>query len=182
MEYRRLSSRHHVRADAEPRSIRQRGHDVHRLLRRGELHRRPRGNFITGELPIRTGLTTVGQAGASIGIPDEAATIATALKAHGLCHRPVRQEPSGRSQPNSCRRSTASTSSSATSITSTPWKTRAASRYPQDLLDTVGPRNLVHCCATDHRRSDGAAALGQGRQAENRGRRHALSETDGDLG
>jgi arylsulfatase A-like enzyme len=52
-----------------------------------------RANFITGELPIRTGMTTVGQAGAKIGIPAEACTIATALKAHGLRHRPVRQEP-----------------------------------------------------------------------------------------
>src|SRR5208283_2241672 len=42
-----------------------------------------RANFITGELPIRTGLTTVGQAGAKIGIPDQAPTIATALKALG---------------------------------------------------------------------------------------------------
>src|SRR6201992_3618752 len=42
-----------------------------------------RANFITGELPIRTGLTTVGQAGASIGMPDAAPTIATALKAEG---------------------------------------------------------------------------------------------------
>src|SRR5579862_8789981 len=31
-----------------------------------------RANFITGELPIRTGLTTVGQAGADVGIPDQA--------------------------------------------------------------------------------------------------------------
>ena len=42
-----------------------------------------RANFITGELPIRTGLTTVGQAGSPIGIPDEAPTIATALKSMG---------------------------------------------------------------------------------------------------
>ena len=40
-----------------------------------------RANFITGELPIRTGLTTVGQAGADVGIPAEAVTLATALKA-----------------------------------------------------------------------------------------------------
>src|SRR5262249_6876607 len=39
--------------------------------------------FITGELPIRTGLTTVGQAGADVGIPAEAVTLATALKAQG---------------------------------------------------------------------------------------------------
>ena len=31
-----------------------------------------RANFITGELPIRTGLTTVGQAGSSIGMPAQA--------------------------------------------------------------------------------------------------------------
>ena len=42
-----------------------------------------RANFITGELPIRTGLTTVGQAGADVGIPAEACTLATALKAEG---------------------------------------------------------------------------------------------------
>src|SRR5215831_4771201 len=42
-----------------------------------------RANFITGELPIRTGMTTVGQAGAKTGLPAEACTLATALKAQG---------------------------------------------------------------------------------------------------
>jgi Sulfatase/OmpA family len=42
-----------------------------------------RANFITGQLPIRTGLTTVGQAGADVGIPDQAVTLATVLKALG---------------------------------------------------------------------------------------------------
>src|SRR5437016_9054814 len=42
-----------------------------------------RANFITGELPIRTGMTTDGQAGAKTGIPAEASTIATALKVLG---------------------------------------------------------------------------------------------------
>jgi arylsulfatase A-like enzyme len=42
-----------------------------------------RANFIMGELPIRTGMTTVGQAGAAIGIPAEAVTIATILKSQG---------------------------------------------------------------------------------------------------
>ena len=42
-----------------------------------------RANFITGEIPLRTGLTTVGQAGADVGIPDQAVTLATALKAQG---------------------------------------------------------------------------------------------------
>ena len=42
-----------------------------------------RANFITGQLPIRTGLTTVGQAGADVGIPDQAVTLATVLKSLG---------------------------------------------------------------------------------------------------
>src|SRR6476659_6276914 len=42
-----------------------------------------RANFITGELRIRTGLTTVGQAGAAVGLPAQAATLATALKTQG---------------------------------------------------------------------------------------------------
>src|SRR5271157_3664974 len=42
-----------------------------------------RANFITGQLPIRTGLTTVGQAGATVGMPAAAPTIATALKSVG---------------------------------------------------------------------------------------------------
>ena len=107
-----------------------------------------RANFITGELPIRTGMTTVGQAGAKIGIPAEAVTIATVLKSMGyetgqfgknhlgdlnqylpcvhgfdeffgyLYHLDAMEDPA---HPN----------------------------YPQNLLNVVGPRNMVHCWATD---------------------------------
>jgi arylsulfatase A-like enzyme len=107
-----------------------------------------RANFITGELPIRTGMTTVGQAGAAIGIPAEAVTLATVLKAQGyatgqfgknhlgdkneflptvhgfdeffgyLYHLDAMEDPF---HPN----------------------------YPQNLLNKVGPRNLVHSWATD---------------------------------
>src|SRR5581483_10598617 len=42
-----------------------------------------RAALVTGELPIRTGMTTVGQAGAAIGMPAQAVTIATALKSLG---------------------------------------------------------------------------------------------------
>jgi arylsulfatase A-like enzyme len=42
-----------------------------------------RANFITGELPLRTGMTTVGQAGADVGIPAQAVTLATVLKSMG---------------------------------------------------------------------------------------------------
>ena len=106
-----------------------------------------RANFITGELPIRTGMTTVGQAGSPIGIPKEAVTIATALKSMGyatgqfgknhlgdlnqflptvhgfdeffgyLYHLDAMEDPA---HPN----------------------------YPQELLATVGPRNMVHSWAT----------------------------------
>ena len=106
-----------------------------------------RANFITGELPIRTGMTTVGQAGAQTGLPAEAITIATALKSKGyatgqfgknhlgdkneflptvhgfdeffgyLYHLDAMEDPA---HPN----------------------------YPQNLLNVVGPRNMVHSWAT----------------------------------
>ena len=38
-----------------------------------------RANFVTGELPIRTGLTTVGQAGSPIGIPAQAVTVGSSF-------------------------------------------------------------------------------------------------------
>ena len=44
-----------------------------------------RANFVTGELPIRTGMTTVGQAGSPIGLPAKAVTIATVLKSMVRC-------------------------------------------------------------------------------------------------
>ncbi len=107
-----------------------------------------RAAFITGELPIRTGMTTVGQAGAKIGMPSQAITIATALKelgyatgqfgknhlgdlneflptVHGfdeffgyLYHLDAMEDP-------------------------------AHPAYPQELLGTVGPRNMVHSWAAD---------------------------------
>ncbi len=109
-----------------------------------------RANFITGEIPLRTGLTTVGQAGADVGIPAQACTLATALKARGyatgqfgknhlgdlnkylptlhgfdeffgyLYHLDAMSDPYWYSFPNS-----------------------------QAYRDKYGPRNLVHCWATD---------------------------------
>jgi len=57
-----------------------------------------RANFITGELPIRTGLTTVGQAGATTGMPAQAPTRVLAF----------RVSPAGRGEtcPNCTRLST----------------------------------------------------------------------------
>jgi arylsulfatase len=106
-----------------------------------------RANFITGELPIRTGMTTVGQAGAPTGIPMEAVTIATVLRSMGyatgqfgknhlgdkneflptvhgfdeffgyLYHLDAMEDPC---HPN----------------------------YPQELRSQVGPRNMLHTWAT----------------------------------
>ena len=55
-----------------------------------------RASFILGQHPFRTGLLTIGMPGSPQGIPDWAPTIADLLKAPGLRHRPVRQEPPGR--------------------------------------------------------------------------------------
>jgi arylsulfatase len=140
-----------------------------------------RANFITGELPIRTGMTTVGQAGAKTGIPAQAVTIATVLKSMGyatgqfgknhlgdlneflptvhgfdeffgyLYHLDAMEDPA---HPN----------------------------YPQNLLNVVGPRNMVHSWATDNDDPTEMPPLGQDRQAKDRGCRPALSETDGNGG
>jgi arylsulfatase A-like enzyme len=83
-----------------------------------------RANFITGELPIRTGLTTVGQAGAPLGMPDQAPTIATVLKSLGYATGQFGKNHLG-DRNRSCPPSMASTSSSATCTTSMRWRTHA---------------------------------------------------------
>jgi arylsulfatase A-like enzyme len=56
-----------------------------------------RACFITGQNPIRTGLTKVGMPGATVGLQKEDPTIAEALKPR-LRDRSVRQEPPRRPQ------------------------------------------------------------------------------------
>jgi hypothetical protein len=51
-----------------------------------------RANFITGELPIRTGMTTVGQAGSPIGIPAQARKMPTSASDSGN-GQPERRDP-----------------------------------------------------------------------------------------
>jgi arylsulfatase A-like enzyme len=107
-----------------------------------------RANFITGELPIRTGLTTVGQAGAKIGIPDQAPTIATALKEMGYATGQFGKNHLGD------RNEYLPTVHGFDEFwgylyhldaMEDPWHPN----YPKDLLDKVGPRNLLHTFATD---------------------------------
>ena len=81
-----------------------------------------RANFITGELPIRTGMTTVGQAGASTGLPAEAVTIATVLKSMGYATGQFGARTTSATRTSSCLPSMASMNSSATCITSMRWK------------------------------------------------------------
>ena len=57
-----------------------------------------RAAFITGELPIRTGMTTVGQAGADHRPAGGSNDHRDGAQGPGLRHRPVRQEPPRRSQ------------------------------------------------------------------------------------
>ena len=106
-----------------------------------------RANFITGELPIRTGMTTVGQAGAKIGIPDQAITIATALKAMGY--------ETGQFGKNHLgdRNEYLPTVHGFDEFWGYLYHLDAMedpfhSAYPQNLKDKVGPRNLLHTVAT----------------------------------
>jgi arylsulfatase A-like enzyme len=107
-----------------------------------------RANFITGELPIRTGLTTVGQAGAKIGMPDKAPTIATALKELGYATGQFGKNHLGD------RNEFLPTVHGFDEFfgylyhldaMEDPWHPN----YPKDLLDKVGPRNVLHSFATD---------------------------------
>jgi hypothetical protein len=94
-----------------------------------------RANFITGELPIRTGLTTVGQAGADIGIPAQASTIATALKAQGYATGQFGKNHLGdlnwATLISFCRRCMGSTSFLDTFTISTPCRTHSGTLIPR---------------------------------------------------
>ena len=107
-----------------------------------------RANFITGELPIRTGLTTVGQAGADVGIPDQAATLATVLKALGY--------ETGQFGKNHLgdRNKYLPTVHGFDEFFGYLYHLDAMSDpywfdYPQDWIDKYGPRDLIHSWATD---------------------------------
>jgi arylsulfatase len=107
-----------------------------------------RANFITGELPLRTGLTTVGQAGADVGLPDKAATLASALKAQGYATGQFGKNHLGDLNKY------LPTVHGFDEFFGYLYHLDAMSDpywfdFPQDWLDKVGPRNLVHCWASD---------------------------------
>ena len=107
-----------------------------------------RANFITGELPIRTGMTTVGQAGADVGIPDQAVTLATVLKSLGY-----ETGQFGKNHLGDLNKFLPCLHGfdeffgylyHLDAMSDPYWFD-----YPQDWIDKTGPRNLTHCWATD---------------------------------
>ncbi len=109
-----------------------------------------RANFITGEIPLRTGLTTVGQAGADVGMPAQACTIATALKAQGY-----KTGQFGKNHLGDLNKFLPTLHGfdeffgylyHLDAMSDPYWYS-----YPKDpeFLQKYGPRNLVHCWATD---------------------------------
>ena len=107
-----------------------------------------RANFITGQLPIRTGLTTVGQAGATVGMPAQAPTIATVLKAMGYATGQFGKNHLGD------RNEFLPTVHGFDEFFGYLYHLDAMEdpfhrNYPQELRDKVGPRNLLHTVATD---------------------------------
>jgi arylsulfatase A-like enzyme len=107
-----------------------------------------RANFITGELPIRTGLTTVGQAGADVGMPAQAVTLATVLKSLGY-----ETGQFGKNHLGDLNKFLPCLHGfdeffgylyHLDAMSDPYWFD-----YPQDWIDKTGPRNLTHCWATD---------------------------------
>ena len=107
-----------------------------------------RANFITGQIPLRTGMTTVGQAGADVGLPDQAVTIATVLKSLGYATGQFGKNHLGD------KNKYLPTLHGFDEFFGYLYHLDAMSDpywfdYPQDWLNKYGPRNLVHCYATD---------------------------------
>ena len=107
-----------------------------------------RANFITGELPIRTGMTTVGQAGAPIGIPAQAVTIATTLKSMGYATGQFGKNHLGD------RNEYLPTVHGFDEFYGYLYHLDAMEdpchpNYPPALKETVGPRHMVHSWATN---------------------------------
>src|SRR3954471_1050689 len=107
-----------------------------------------RANFITGELPIRTGLTTVGQAGSNLGMPAEAPTIATVLRSMGYATAQFGKNHLGDKNPF------LPTLHGFDEFFGYLYHLDAMEdpfwhSFPPELRDRVGPRNLVRSFATD---------------------------------
>ena len=135
-----------------------------------------RSNFVTGQLPIRTGLTTVGQAGAKVGMLAETPTIATALKAMGYATGQFGKNHLGD------RNEYLPTLHGFDEFFGYLYHLDAMEdpfhpNYPKDLLDKVGPRDLVHCLATDKDDPTEHPRWGRVGKQTDRGRRPARTRS-----
>src|SRR5262249_59207480 len=91
---------------------------------------------------------TVGQAGAAVGIPDQAVTIATALKSLGYATGQFGKNHLG--DRNSYLPTVHGFDEFFGYLYHLDAMEDPAHRnYPPDLLASVGPRNMLHCWATD---------------------------------
>src|SRR5207237_747988 len=105
-------------------------------------------NFMRGHCRIRTGMPTRGQAGSPIGIPAQAVTIATALKSHGYATGQFGKNHLG--DLNEFLPTVHGFDEFFGYLYHLDaMEDPAHPAYPQELLDRVGPRNLVHSWATD---------------------------------
>ena len=107
-----------------------------------------RANFITGQIPLRTGLTTVGQAGADVGMPDQSVTTALILKSMGYATGQFGKNHLGDLNKY------LPTLHGFDEFFGYLYHLDAMSDpywfdYPQDWIDKYGPRNLVHSYASD---------------------------------
>jgi arylsulfatase A-like enzyme len=107
-----------------------------------------RANFITGQIPLRTGLTTVGQAGADVGMPEQSVTTALVLKSMGYATGQFGKNHLGDLNKY------LPTLHGFDEFFGYLYHLDAMSDpywfdYPQDWIDKFGPRNLVHSYATD---------------------------------
>ncbi|MFT4041378.1 MAG: arylsulfatase, partial [Thermomicrobiales bacterium] len=107
-----------------------------------------RANFITGQLPIRSGLTTVGQAGATVGLQPETLTLATVLKDLGYATGQFGKNHLGD------RNEFLPTVHGFDEFFGYLYHLDAmqdpfSPDYPASAKDTVGPRNLIHSFASD---------------------------------
>jgi arylsulfatase A-like enzyme len=107
-----------------------------------------RAAFVTGELPIRTGMTTVGQAGAPTGLPAEAMTVAAALKSLGYATGQFGKNHLG-DQNQFLPTVHGFDEFFGYLYHLDAMEDPAHPGYPQELLDKVGPRNMVHSWATE---------------------------------
>ena len=94
-----------------------------------------RAAFITGQTPFRTGLLKVGMPAAKQGLQDSDPTIAELSSPMATPRRRSARTTSA-TATNTCRPSTASTSSTAFCTTSTPWKSRTTRNTPKLTAST----------------------------------------------